>query len=42
MEDFDAAVAAHALAQDSVLVSANRSDMARIPGLSIEDWVSSS
>jgi len=38
IEDFDAAIAAHALALDGVLVTANMSDMAQIPGLSIEDW----
>jgi tRNA(fMet)-specific endonuclease VapC len=38
IEDFDAAIAAHALAQDGVLVTANMSDMARVPGLAVEDW----
>ena len=38
IEDFDAAIAAHALAYDSVLVTPNVSDMARIPGLAVEDW----
>jgi tRNA(fMet)-specific endonuclease VapC len=38
IEDFDAAVAAHALAQGSVLVTANLKHMARVPGLEIEDW----
>lgn len=38
IEDFDAAIAAHALADDAVLVSANIDDMTRIPGARIEDW----
>jgi tRNA(fMet)-specific endonuclease VapC len=36
--DFDIAVAAHALALDAVLVTANRSHLARVPGLRVEDW----
>jgi len=31
-------VAAHALALDAVLVTANRSRMSRVPGLRVEDW----
>ena len=38
IEDFDAAVAAHALAGGCVLVTANIKHMARIPGLEVEDW----
>jgi tRNA(fMet)-specific endonuclease VapC len=38
IEDFDAAIAAHALAEDAVLVTANFDDMARVPGLRVEDW----
>lgn len=38
IEDFDAAIAAHASAHDAVLVSANIDDMVRVPGLTIEDW----
>jgi len=38
IEDFDAAIAAHALAADAVLVTTNIDDMARIPGAKIEDW----
>ena len=38
IEDFDAAIAAHALASGSVLVTANIGQMTRIPGLVVEDW----
>jgi tRNA(fMet)-specific endonuclease VapC len=38
IEDFDAAVAAHALAGDCVLVTANLKHMARVPDLEVEDW----
>jgi tRNA(fMet)-specific endonuclease VapC len=38
IEDFDAAIAAHALAVDATLVTANRDHMTRVPGLRIEDW----
>lgn len=38
IEDFDAAIAAHALASSAVLVTANARHMARITGLKIEDW----
>jgi tRNA(fMet)-specific endonuclease VapC len=41
IEDFDAAIAAHALATDSVLVTANLRQMNRISGLTIEDWAAS-
>ena len=40
IEDFDAAIAAHALAEDAVLVTANLRDMTRVPGLKVEDWAS--
>ena len=38
IEDFDAAIAAHALALDATLVTANVDHMTRVPGLRIEDW----
>ena len=38
IEDFDAAIAAHALAFDATLVTANRDHMERIPDLRVEDW----
>jgi tRNA(fMet)-specific endonuclease VapC len=38
LEDFDAAVAAHALADGCVLVTANLKHMTRVPGLEVEDW----
>ena len=38
IEDFDAAVAAHALAEGCVLVTANLKHMTRVPGLQVEDW----
>jgi len=38
IEDFDAAIAAHALARGAVLVTASLDDMARVQGLAVEDW----
>ena len=38
IEDFDAAIAAHALAYGAVLVTANLDHMRRVPGLPVEDW----
>jgi predicted nucleic acid-binding protein len=38
IEDFDAAIAAHASGKDDVLVTANADDMSRIPGIKLEDW----
>jgi tRNA(fMet)-specific endonuclease VapC len=38
IEDFDAAIAAHALAEGAILVTANLDDMTRVPGLEVEDW----
>ena len=38
VEDFDAAIAAHALAVGGTLVTANVEQMTRVPGLAVEDW----
>jgi tRNA(fMet)-specific endonuclease VapC len=38
IEDFDAAVAAHALSLEATLVTANLDHMIRVPGLRVEDW----
>lgn len=38
IEDFDAAIAAHALARGATLVTADLDPMARIPGLTVADW----
>ena len=38
IEDFDVAIAAHALALDATLVTANLGHMLKVPGLLIEDW----
>jgi len=40
VEDFDAAIASHALALDATLVTANLDHMTRVPGLRVEDWSS--
>ena len=40
IEDFDAAIAAHALALDATLVTANLDHVTRVPELRIEDWSS--
>ncbi|HKV50812.1 MAG TPA: PIN domain-containing protein [Gemmatimonadaceae bacterium] len=42
IEDFDAAIAAHALAVHATLVTANVTHLTRIPGLTVEDWTTSS
>jgi tRNA(fMet)-specific endonuclease VapC len=39
IEDFDAAIAAHALAIGATLVTADLDHMTRVPGLKFEDWV---
>ena len=38
IEDFDAAIAAHAIALGATLVTSNIEHMARISGLRVEDW----
>lgn len=38
IEDFDAAMAAHAIAEGATLVTSNVKHMMRVPGLAIEDW----
>lgn len=38
IEDFDAAIAAHAMALDAALVTDNVEHMARISGLTVENW----
>ena len=38
IEDIDAAIAAHALAFDATLVTADLDHMTRVPGLRIESW----
>jgi tRNA(fMet)-specific endonuclease VapC len=38
IEDFDVAIAAHALASGATLVTADMAHMPRIPGLDVEDW----
>ena len=38
IEDFDAAIAAHALASGATLVTANAAHMTRVSGLRTEDW----
>ncbi|HWB76791.1 MAG TPA: type II toxin-antitoxin system VapC family toxin [Nannocystaceae bacterium] len=39
LEDFDLAIAAHALALDAVLVTDDIAHMARITGLVVESWI---
>jgi predicted nucleic acid-binding protein len=38
IEDFDAAVAAHALAEEGVWVTANLKHLARISAVQVDDW----
>ena len=38
IEDFDIAIAAHALALDATLVSDNVAHVSRIPDLRVENW----
>ena len=37
--DFDRMIAAHAISNNSVLVTNNTADFSDIPGLSVENWV---
>jgi tRNA(fMet)-specific endonuclease VapC len=41
IEDFDAAIAAHAVASGATLVTANLRQMVRVPGLAVERWLTS-
>ena len=41
IEDFDIAIAAHAMADGAILVTADRSHMMRIEDLDVEDWTTS-
>lgn len=38
LEDFDLAIASHALAAKGILVTSNSKHMSRLPGLELEDW----
>ena len=38
IEDFDAAILAHAVAFEATLVTADMHDMTRVPGVRVEDW----
>ncbi len=38
IEDFDAAIAAHALAEGAILVTANLHHLTRVADLKVEDW----
>ena len=38
IEDFDAAIAAHAVSAGATMVSTNRDHMLRVQGLRVEDW----
>ncbi len=40
IEDFDIAIAAHALTDDALLVTSNTKHFRRIKGLRLEDWLS--
>ena len=39
IEDFDVAIAAHALAEGATLITANTRHFSRIPGLDVENWL---
>jgi tRNA(fMet)-specific endonuclease VapC len=38
IEDFDVAIAAHAIAAGARLVTSNAAHLSRVPGLQLEDW----
>jgi tRNA(fMet)-specific endonuclease VapC len=38
LEDFDVAIAAHAVAHNAILVTSNVAHMSGIAGLEVEDW----
>ena len=38
IEDFDATIAANALAVGAILVTSNLGHRTRVPGLRVEDW----
>jgi tRNA(fMet)-specific endonuclease VapC len=38
LDDFDVAIAAHALEADAILVTSNVRHLSRVPSLEIEDW----
>lgn len=38
LDDFDLAIAAHALALDAILATSNLRHMSRVPSLEVEDW----
>jgi tRNA(fMet)-specific endonuclease VapC len=39
LDDFDAAIAAHALAMNAILATANVRHFGRVEGLALEDWL---
>jgi len=39
LEDFDVAIASHAVAYEATLVTSNTRHMARIPDLELENWI---
>lgn len=39
IEDFDAAIAAHALAAGATLITADNAHLSRVPDLTVEDWL---
>lgn len=42
LEDFDLAIAAHALVLGATLVTSNVDQMKRVPALAVEDWCAGS